>query len=151
VGADSSPQDTPVLVKQTSIIICRSIAVTNKKLMKKIFNRLAITATMLVLPVVTFAQGAFYTSVTGQGSFGALLGNIISFINGILIPFIIGIGFLFFVWGMFQFFIGFVLIIIFWGVVNLLAGSTGFSGQNAGDGVPGGLPNAAPLPGSAAG
>jgi len=140
--------------------------------MKKIFNRLAITATMLVLPVVTFAQGAFYTSVTGQGSFGALLGNIISFINGILIPFIIGIGFLFFVWGMFQFFIaggandekkeqgkslmvyatlGFVLIIIFWGVVNLLAGSTGFSGQNAGDGVPGGLPNAAPLPGSAAG
>jgi hypothetical protein len=73
------------------------------------------------------------------------------FINDIVIPFIIGIGFLVFVWGMFQFFIlggandeakekgkslmiygtlGFVLIIIFFGVVNLLTTSTGLEGES---------------------
>jgi len=72
----------------------------------------------------------------------------IGFINGVLIPFIIGIGFLFFVWGMFQYFIagganddkkekgkslmiyatlGFVLIITFWGIINLLTTSSGLN------------------------
>lgn len=80
------------------------------------------------------------------GAFGTLLANILVFTNGVLIPFIIGIGFLVFVWGMFQYFIaggsndeakekgkslmiyatlGFVLIIVFWGIINLLATSTG--------------------------
>ncbi len=85
------------------------------------------------------------------GQFQTLLQNIIIFTNQVLIPFIIGIGFLVFVWGMFQFFIaggsndeakekgkslmiyatlGFVLIIVFWGVINLLATSTGLEKQN---------------------
>jgi len=93
--------------------------------------------------MVVFGQN---TIPTGGGEFGTLLRNIITFINGILIPFILGIGFLVFVWGMFRYFIaggandeakeqgkslmiyatlGFVLIIIFWGVVNLVAQSTG--------------------------
>lgn len=80
------------------------------------------------------------------GAFGTLLKNILVFTNSTLIPFIIGIGFLVFVWGMFQYFIaggandeakekgkslmiyatlGFVLIIVFWGIINLLASSTG--------------------------
>jgi uncharacterized membrane protein YidH (DUF202 family) len=84
------------------------------------------------------------------GAFGTLLANLIIFINDIVIPFIIGIGFLVFVWGMFKFFIlggaddekkeqgkslmiyatiGFVLIIIFFGVINLLTESTGLSGE----------------------
>lgn len=84
------------------------------------------------------------------GAFGVLLKNILSFTNTFLIPFIIGIGFLVFVWGMFQYFIaggandeakekgkslmiyatlGFVLIIVFWGVVNLLTSSSGFGDQ----------------------
>lgn len=79
-----------------------------------------------------------------------LMRNIITFANTVLIPFIIGIGFLFFVWGMFQYFIAgganedsrekgkklmisatiaFVVIIIFFGVVNLLASSTGLEGE----------------------
>jgi heme/copper-type cytochrome/quinol oxidase subunit 2 len=79
-----------------------------------------------------------------------LLRNIIAFANTVLIPFIIGIGFLFFVWGMFQYFIAgganeesrekgkrlmisatiaFVVIIIFFGVINLLASSTGLEGE----------------------
>lgn len=84
------------------------------------------------------------------GAFGVLLSNILTFTNNVLIPFIIGIGFLVFVWGMFQYFIaggandeakekgkslmiyatlGFILILVFWGIVNLLAGSTGMTDQ----------------------
>ncbi len=108
---------------------------------------------VLFLPVFVFAGPA----AAGQqfdpsgGAFGQLLRNIISFINTIIIPFILGIGFLFFVWGMFLYFIkggadddaksqgkslivyataGFVLIFIFWGLIELLARSTGFQDQN---------------------
>lgn len=112
----------------------------------------------LVITGVTalLAPGAFVSAGGGLaegdgGPFEELLGNILEFTNTTLIPFIIGIGFLVFVWGMFQYFIaggandeskekgkslmiyatlGFVLIIIFWGVVNLLAESTGLQGEN---------------------
>jgi hypothetical protein len=101
---------------------------------------------LLALPLMVFAQAAQGFTATG-GAFGTLLRNIISFANTVLIPFILGIGFLFFVWGMFLYFIkggsdedaqekgkslityaliGFVLIFIFWGLVELLANSTGF-------------------------
>ena len=110
--------------------------------MKKISYLLGSLA-MLALPAVTLAQ----FEPTG-GEFGDLLANILRFANQVLIPFIIGIGFLVFVWGMFQYFIaggandeakekgkslmiyatlGFVLIIVFWGIINLLAGSTGLN------------------------
>lgn len=102
----------------------------------------------LALPVVASAQIA---DSSNAGAFQDLLVNILSFTNSILIPFIIGIGFLFFVWGMFKYFIlggandekkeqgkslmiyatiGFVLIIIFYGVVNLLSTSTGLEGES---------------------
>ena len=99
-------------------------------------------------PVATNAQIA----TTGDaGPFGDLLANILVFTNQTLIPFIIGIGFLVFVWGMFQYFIagganeesrekgrklminatlGFVVIIIFFGVINLLTSSIGLEGQS---------------------
>ena len=113
--------------------------------MKKFSSYVAAVLTTLLLPVVTNAQ---FTA--SGGDFGTFLGQILLFINGTLIPFIIGIGFLFFVWGMFKYFIaggandeakeqgrslmvyatlGFVLIIVFWGVVNLLASSTGEVGS----------------------
>lgn len=99
------------------------------------------TTALLLSPMLALA--AFESS---GGAFGELLKNIIEFTNSTLIPFIIGIGFLVFVWGMFQYFIaggandeakekgkslmiyatlGFVLIIVFWGIINLLASSTG--------------------------
>jgi hypothetical protein len=127
--------------------------------MKKIIN--LVPAFLLLLPVVTLAQ----QFDPNDNAFRTLLGNIIGFTNGVLIPFILGIGFLVFVWGMFRYFIaggandeakeqgkslmvyatlGFVLIIVFWGIVNLLADSTGFGGQSITD-VDGGVPQAAPI------
>ena len=113
--------------------------------MKQIKKIAALSTGLLALPLVSSAQ--FDPS---GGEFGTLLENILVFTNNVLIPFIIGIGFLVFVFGMFQFFIaggandekkeqgkslmiyatlGFVLIIIFWGIVNLLTSSTGLDGD----------------------
>ncbi|MFW6210182.1 MAG: hypothetical protein ACOC4E_01685 [Patescibacteria group bacterium] len=110
------------------------------------------------IPVLSQAQTGLAQKDATAGDFGALLTNILTFTNTTLIPFIIGIGFLFFVWGMFQYFIaggandeakekgkslmiyatlGFVLIIIFWGVINLLASSTGLNEDFNDDLVPG--------------
>lgn len=107
------------------------------------------SAALFLLPMMASAQIA--TAAGGGGQFQLLLKNILDFTNTVLIPFIIGIGFLVFVWGMFQFFIaggandeakekgkslmiyatlGFVLIIVFWGVVNLLTTSTGLEGKS---------------------
>ena len=110
------------------------------------FSIVALSA--LFLPISASAQLA---TSADAGPFQELLVNILSFSNNVLIPFIIGIGFLVFVWGMFQYFIlggandeskekgrsllvnatiGFVVIIIFWGVINLLTDSSGFAGQS---------------------
>lgn len=107
------------------------------------------SGSLLVFPVMAKAAGL----ADGSGNAGelqTLMENILIFINDFLIPFIIAIGFLVFVWGMFQYFIagganddakekgkslmiyatlGFVLIIVFWGIVNLLTQSTGLDGE----------------------
>jgi len=110
----------------------------------------------LLLPSLVSAQLADNT--TGDaGQFSDLLSNILAFTNTVLIPFIIGIGFLVFVFGMFRYFIaggandekkeqgrslmiyatlGFVLIIIFWGAVNLIASSTGLGSSPAPSVIP---------------
>lgn len=120
--------------------------------MKRIIYSLSTTA-LLALPAVINAQsgGGFQSD---GGKFGDLLGNILEFTNQVLIPFIIGIGFLVFVYGMFKYFIaggqnedkqkegkdlmiyatlGFVLIVVFWGIINLLASSTGLEGEKLQD------------------
>jgi len=114
--------------------------------MKKILNKI-VALSLMVLPGVAGAQSGLAVSASG-GPFGTVLREILTISNDIFIPFILGIGFLVFVWGMFKFFIvggandeekdkgkslmvyatlGFVLIIIFWGVVNLIANSTGLT------------------------
>ena len=101
----------------------------------------------MLFPFVSFAQLA--TNGTG-GPFEILLKNILNFGNTVVIPFIIGMGFLVFVWGMFQYFVAgganeeskekgkrlminatvaFIVIIIFFGAINLLTTSTGLEGQ----------------------
>lgn len=78
--------------------------------------------------------------------------NFILFVNGVVIPFLLGIAFLVFVINVFRFFIlggansdsqekaralaiygvgAFVLILIFWGIVNLLVSSLGLGGGAA--------------------
>ena len=107
---------------------------------------LTILAAFTFVPGIAAAQGIAQSS--DAGPFQDLLINILDFSNDVLIPFIIGIGFLVFVWGIFKYFIfggandeakasgkslivwatvGFVAIIIFWGVVNLLSESTGLA------------------------
>ncbi len=118
-------------------------------------NLFIASGTLFALPLMTFAQAGLAADGSG-GLFGRLLENILLFTNDVLIPFIIGIGFLVFVWGMFQYFIaggandeskekgkslmiyatlGFLLIIVFYGIVNLLAGATGLEGRSL-DNVP---------------
>lgn len=117
--------------------------------MKRIIYALNGTA-LLLLPIVASAQ-QFDES---GGRFGELLLDVLIFTNNVLIPFILGIGFLFFVWGMFRYFIagganeesrekgrnimiyatlGFVLIIIFWGIINILTDGTGLAGDRLQD------------------
>ncbi|MEY3783981.1 MAG: hypothetical protein RLZZ230_303 [Candidatus Parcubacteria bacterium] len=114
--------------------------------MKKISYLMGGTS-LLALPMLASAQAA----IDPNGSLvNDSITNILTFINNTIIPAIIAIGFLVFVWGMFKFFIaggsnddakesgkslmiwatlGFVLIIVFWGIVNLLTSSTGLDSQ----------------------
>jgi Type IV secretion system pilin len=117
--------------------------------MRRTIHIFTISSVTFILPFLTYAQG-IATEEGGGGPFELLLKNILDFANSVLIPFVIGIGFLFFVWGMFQYFIaggaseeskekgkslminatmGFVVIIIFFGMINLLTSSTGLEGQ----------------------
>lgn len=115
--------------------------------MKKLKSLAAASSALLLLPVVTLAQNF---DATG-GEFGTFLENILQFISNVLIPFVLGIGFFLFVWGMFLYFIaggadeekrgkgksliiwatlGFVIIIVFWGVINIIGAGTGLGGEN---------------------
>lgn len=111
-------------------------------MIRNVVTSLSGIALVLLVPLVADA-GMF--SPDG-GPVGTLLRNIVGFINQVLIPFILGVGFLFFVWGMFLYFIkggdddeakttgksyivyaaaGFVLIFIFWGLISVLVNGTG--------------------------
>jgi hypothetical protein len=99
---------------------------------------------LFMLPFITNAQ--FLDGDGSDTAFANFLDAVVDFSNDILIPTILAIGFLAFVWGMFVYFIagganddkkekgkslmiyailGFVLVIVFWGIVNLIAGSIG--------------------------
>lgn len=99
------------------------------------------SSALFLLPLVSSAQF--------QGNnLQSLATSVMTFINGVLVPLVIALGFLFFVWGMFNFFIAgssneenrekgkqvmiysilaFVLIVAFWGIINLLVGSLGLT------------------------
>ncbi len=104
------------------------------------------------IPILMYANGSLAgNDYASDSQLDNLLGNILIFTNNVLIPFILGIGFLVFIYGMFQYFIaggandekkekgkslavyavlGFVLVIIFWGIINLVANSIGLNKQN---------------------
>lgn len=107
--------------------------------MKKTLASITATSTLFLLPVVASAQ---------FGEVDSFIGNITSFINNVVIPLIFAIALVVFMWGIFQLFIaknaeqaedgkklafyaviGFVLMVSIWGIVNLIAGGLGFSGE----------------------
>ncbi len=108
--------------------------------MKKV---LAIISLFPVLPTIALAQ-----TLSAQG----FIKGFLAFSNKTLIPALLGIAFLLFVINVIRFFViqgseedgrenaknlalysvlTFVVLIVFWGVINLLAGSLGFSGKSA--------------------
>jgi succinate dehydrogenase/fumarate reductase cytochrome b subunit len=114
--------------------------------MKRLFSY---TTALLLLPFLTHAQAATSTPTSGLQLF---FRNLLNFINTAIIPFILGIAFLFLAINVVRYFIigagnedsrekakslalygvlAFVVIIVFWGVVNLFSSSIGLGGQTA--------------------
>ncbi len=104
---------------------------------------------LFVLAGLVAAAPAYAADFLGGGSGGEIgdsLDAILQFIDDVVIPFILSIGFLVFVWGMFKYFIqggandeakesgkslimyaiaGYVVILAFWGIVNILSNGLG--------------------------
>lgn len=120
---------------------------------KNIAQIWVIAAGILCTPFVVAAAG-LADDAYKDNPLALLMINFAKVSESVLIPFILAIGFLVFVWGMFRYFIagatnddarakgkslmiyavlGYVLVIIFWGVVALIATSTGYQGEDAPD------------------
>ena len=119
--------------------------------MKKLY-KIAVSTTPLLLPLVVLAQG----------DVGTILGNIRTLLNN-LIPVLIGIAGIVFLWGVVQFItgagdeekrrkgrgliiyglIGLAVMLAFWGLVNILLTSFGIE-----RGTPGAIPTVPTIPGN---
>jgi hypothetical protein len=110
--------------------------------MKSFLSLVVLAGLTVAFPVsaATFLGGG------DGGEIGDSIDAILQFIDGVVIPFILSIGFLVFVWGMFKYFIqggandeakesgkslimyaiaGYVVILAFWGIVNILTSGLG--------------------------
>jgi hypothetical protein len=108
--------------------------------MKKVLQRFALLG--FLAPLFVFAAPGDMASAS------SFIKNIIAFMNDTLVPAIFALGFLVFLWGMFQTFIfggddeekqrkgkqiilytvaGFVVMISLWGIVNLIAAGLGLT------------------------
>lgn len=111
-----------------------------------------LAAVIVVAPSISMAASGFADGAGGAegGNMAAFFKNILQFINDVLVPLVLGIAFLAFVWGVFKFFIlggsdsekqgegkslmiyavaGFVLILSLYGIVNFLTQGLGFDGE----------------------
>lgn len=106
-----------------------------------------LAAVIVSVPSISLAQGSGGGIAGGNdGEIGTFLGNVLGFIDNVVIPFILAIGFLVFIWGIFKYFIlggandeakesgkslimyaigGFVIILAFWGIVNIISNGLG--------------------------
>ncbi len=112
--------------------------------MKKVHIITGVGALAWMFPMLVLAQSNF-------NSLNSLFGNIVSFINGTLVPFVFAIAFLVFIWGVAKYFIlsgaseegkeqgrqlmiwgiiGFFVMVAVWGIVNLLVSSSGLGGES---------------------
>jgi hypothetical protein len=125
--------------------------------MKKSFYYIAGSASLILAPLFAFADPPkpVNNSIIGNGTGGGLgdfMNTIVGFLSDRVVPFILSIAFLFFVWGVFMYFIkgghdteaqetgrsyiisaliGFVVILSFWGVVKLISNGVGFDSTKA--------------------
>lgn len=102
-------------------------------------RRLAAVITLFSLPLIASAQA----------NLGTFLANLNNFLGRVIIPFLLGMAFLIFVWNAIRYFVlegnnqqgqenaralalysilAFVLIVIFWGIVNVLVDGFGLGG-----------------------
>ena len=106
-----------------------------------------------MVPMISLAQGFAEPGGGGAGSpFGLFGTGVIAFISTILVPLVLALAFLFFIWGVFKFFIaggadeekrnegkqlmiysiiGFVLIVALYGIVNFVVGGLGFDNNSS--------------------
>jgi succinate dehydrogenase/fumarate reductase cytochrome b subunit len=105
-----------------------------------------ISRLLFLLPILPYAASA--QTLTAQ----SFIANFLTFTNTVLIPFLIAIAFLLFIINVIRFFVvqggdekshenarslatygilAFVVLVVFWGVVNLLASSLGYAGKSA--------------------
>ena len=122
----------------------------NTVLYKHIGAFSVLTITALLLPFMVTAQGQTGLADGEVGGFGTLVANATELINSYLIPFMIALAVLGFIYGVFLFFImgssdeekraqgrslmlyaliGFVAIVALWGIVNFLIDAFGFGDQ----------------------
>lgn len=102
---------------------------------------------LVALPSITLAgDGGIAGGETTGSAIGEFMTNVLNFITAVVLPFILAIGFLVFVWGIFKYFIlggandeakesgkslimyaigGFVVILAFWGIVNIISNGLG--------------------------
>ncbi|MCA9359318.1 hypothetical protein KC926_03890 [Candidatus Kaiserbacteria bacterium] len=116
--------------------------------MKKIGFLFSSTA-LLALPAVVAAQG--FADGGDGGALNDFAVSVTNFANDTLVPLVMTLAFLAFVWGMFKFFIvggdneeerekgknlmiyatlGFVMVVILYGLVNFFANSLGLEGED---------------------
>lgn len=109
-----------------------------------------LVAVVVALPSITSAAGGFADGSADGGRMAGFFQAILAFINAVLVPLVLGLAFLAFVWGVFKFFIlggsdsekqgegkslmiyavaGFVLILSLYGIVNFLTSGLGFDNE----------------------
>jgi hypothetical protein len=118
--------------------------------MKKIGYLLSSTGAIMLTPLLALAAGGFADNTVAGTGLANFVTSTTTFVNTYLIPLVMALAFLAFIWGMFQYFIvgggndeakekgkslmiwatlGFVMIIILWGLVNFIATSIGLEGE----------------------
>lgn len=109
-----------------------------------------LAAVLVAAPSVGNAGNGFAQGDDAGGQMSGFFLAILRFIDSVLIPVVLGIAFLMFIWGVFKFFIlggsdsekqsegkslmiyavaGFVIILSFYGLVNFLTNGLGFGGD----------------------
>ena len=118
--------------------------------MKKTLYQL-VTGATLAITSATSALPALAQTIDPNNDLANSAGQITDFINNILVPFLLTLALLFFIYGVFKFFIqggddeekrkegknvvmwaiiGFVVIVSIWGIVNLITSGIGLPGDN---------------------